>query len=122
MAHKKKILIIDDEKALLRILRIKLKVCGYEVSTASGGRQALELIAVELPDCVLLDIIMPGTDGFEVLQNLRLKSDLPVIAFSARPENEAKARQLGANGFVPKPFDMDSLIVQVHDMLERKPA
>jgi DNA-binding response OmpR family regulator len=61
-------------------------------------------------------------DGFEVLQNLRLKSDLPVIAFSARAENAAKALQCGANGFMPKPFDMDSMMVQIRNMLEREPA
>jgi len=104
---KKKILIVDDELTLRRIMSIKLKVCGYDVFTASSGRVALRLIDEHEPDCVLPDIVIPDTDGLEVLRRLRAKSSLPVVAFSARPENAGRALDLGADVFITKPFDMD---------------
>jgi DNA-binding response OmpR family regulator len=109
----KKILIVDDEPLILRVLGIKLRVAGYEVITALNGQQALELIDSARPDIMLLDIVMPGMDGFQVLQKLRPLSDLPVIAFSARPESARKALSLGANDFLAKPFDLDELLMRI---------
>ena len=108
----KRVLIVDDEPPLVRILSIKLRVCGYEVITASGGQQAIDLAEDERPDLVLLDIIMPDVDGFQVLERLR-PSGVPVIALSARPENATRALALGAREFLPKPFDIDDLVRKV---------
>lgn len=115
---KKKVLIVDDEQALLRILSIKLRVSGYDVLTALGGEQALALISSEHPDIMLLDVIMPGKDGFYVLEELRAKSDTPVIVFSARADNAAKALSLGASDFVAKPFDVDDLVKRIEKALK----
>jgi two-component system KDP operon response regulator KdpE len=115
---KKKILIVDDEPRLLRVLNIKFIISGYNVVTASSGRQALDLIGPEQPDIVLLDIIMPGIDGFQVLEKIRAESDVPVIAFSARPELGRKARSLGADDFLAKPFDVDDLVKRIQKVLK----
>jgi DNA-binding response OmpR family regulator len=114
---KKKVLIVDDEPGIIRILGIKLRISGYEVMTAFNGERALELVESGNPDIMLLDIIMPGKDGFQVLQTLRSTCELPVIAFSARSENAQKALELGANDFVSKPFDVDTLITKVRKIL-----
>jgi two-component system KDP operon response regulator KdpE len=117
---KKKILVVDDELTLLRIMGIQLRVCGYEVVTASSGSEALRLIDTHQPDCVLLDIIIPDNDGLEVLRRLRIKSSLPVVAFSARLENAHNAIEMGADAFVAKPFDMESLLTTIKSAIENR--
>jgi DNA-binding response OmpR family regulator len=107
---KKKILLVDDEQAILRVLKIKLKLSGYDVVTASCGQEALDLVKTNSLDMMLLDVIMPGMDGFEVLRRLRATSQLPVIVYSARAENAQQAMKLGANRFIGKPFDVDELV------------
>jgi DNA-binding response OmpR family regulator len=114
---KKKVLVADDEPGILRVLGIKLRLAGYEVMTALSGREALELLESSLPDIMLLDIIMPDTDGFQVLEKLRATSALPVIAFSARPDNAKKALELGANDFVAKPFDVEDVARRIKKIL-----
>ncbi len=113
----KKILIVDDELAILRILSIKLKISGYDVVTACGGQEALEKIESAKPNLMLLDVIMPVVDGFEVLQKLRKISKMPVIVLSARPENEQKALSLGANDFLAKPLDVNELVDRIEKLL-----
>ena len=117
---KKKILIVDDERAILKVLSIKLKISGYEVTTALSGEEALELVNSAKPDIMLLDVIMPGVDGFEVLQKLRPSHQLPVIVLSARPENAAKALSLGADDFLNKPFDVNELLKKIEEVLGDK--
>jgi len=90
MPKKKKILLVDDEKAILNILKIKLRVRAM-ILLLRPGQEALDLISSASPDIMLLDIIMPGIDGFEVLKKMHTLSPLPVIAFSAGPENAQKA-------------------------------
>jgi DNA-binding response OmpR family regulator len=114
---KRRVLVVDDEPAILRVLSIKLRISGYDVVTASGGREALDLIDSEYPDVMLLDVVMPGVDGFEVLQKVRAVSDLPVIVFSARPENVHKALGLGANDFLSKPLDVDDLVKRTETLM-----
>ena len=113
----KKILLVDDERAILKIVGIKLKVCGYDCLTASDGQQALDLIESAKPDLVLLDIIMPVMDGFGVLERLRPASQLPVIVLSARPESGQRALNMGADAFLAKPFDVDTLVHQIEALL-----
>ena len=117
---KKKILLVDDEKAILKIVGIKLRISGYDVVTASDGGEALDMVGSAQPDLMLLDIIMPGMDGFDVLERLRPASQLPVIVLSARPENGPKAVSMGANTFVPKPFDVDQLLARIQTLLDNQ--
>jgi two-component system, OmpR family, KDP operon response regulator KdpE len=117
---KKRVLLVDDERAILRILSIKLRISGFDVVIASGGKQALDLIGAACPDIMLLDVVMPGMDGFEVLKELRTTSELPVIVLSARPENAQKALSLGANDFVSKPLDFNNLIKRIEQLLDHK--
>ncbi len=117
METKGKILLVDDEPAILKVLGIKLRVLGYEVITALSGEAGLQLANSAKPDMLLLDIILPGIDGFQVLEKLRLRSELPIIAFSARTENGPKALSLGANDFLTKPFDVDELVRRIEGLL-----
>ena len=114
---KRKVLLVDDEIGILKVLSVKLKISGYDVIIASGGQEALGSIRTSNPDIVLLDLIMPGTDGFQVLEKLRTFSDMPVMAFSARPENAPKAISLGANDFLSKPFDVDDMVTRIGILL-----
>ena len=118
--NRKRILLVDDDKGIRKFLSIKLKISGYDVIAASSGKEALELVESACPDVMLLDVIMPGIDGFEVLKKLNSTSKLPVIAFSAWPENGQKALCLGANDFLSKPLDLDELIVKIEKLLDYK--
>jgi two-component system KDP operon response regulator KdpE len=117
MNSKKKVLLVDDEQAILRVIGIKLRISGYDVLTASRGQEALDLVKTNSPDIILLDVIMPGINGFKVLENLRTFSELPVIVFSARPENAQKALSLGANDFLSKPFNPDDLVKRIKRLI-----
>ncbi len=118
METRGRVLLVDDEAAILKILRIKLRVSGYDVISAPDGEKALELVDAAKPDIMLLDILMPGIDGFQVLKRLRTRSDLPVIVFSARPENAQVALDLGADDFLAKPFDVDDLVKRIYRVLD----
>jgi two-component system KDP operon response regulator KdpE len=117
MKARKKILLVDDERAILKVIGIKLTISGYDVVSAYEGQEALNLLASACPDIMLLDVIMPGIDGFEVLQKLREFSDLPVIVVSARPENAEEAFRLGANDFLAKPLDVNELVEKIDTVL-----
>ena len=77
------VLVVDDEPAIVNFIRTSLKIQGYQVTTASGGREALKSIEVEKPDIMVLDVVMPEMSGLEVLRELRAYSQLPVIILSA---------------------------------------
>jgi DNA-binding response OmpR family regulator len=117
---RKRVLVVDDERAILTVLRVKLEISGYDVSTASSGEEALALINSMHPDIMLLDVIMPGMDGFEVLEKVRAVSELPVIVISARPENRQRALNLRANDFLAKPLDVDELVGRIEVLLGKK--
>jgi two-component system KDP operon response regulator KdpE len=116
-AKKQRVLVVDDHPKLLRFIEIDLKVRGFDVITTTSGIEVLELVRSTKPDIVLLDIIMPGMDGFEVLKKLRDFTQLPVIAFSASPGNYHEAMRLGANDFVPKPFQPDEMARRIKALL-----
>ncbi len=120
MNGKRKVLLVDDDRAILKVIGLKLRISGYDVVTAAGGQEALNLVKTESLDVMVLDVIMPGIDGFQVLEKVRAFSQLPVIVFSARPENSQKALSLGANDFLTKPFNMEDLVKRIESLPDYK--
>ena len=114
------VLVVDDQPKVLRFVEVGLKLRGFKVITTTSGEEALELVKSAKPDIMLLDIIMPGIDGFEVLKELRTFTKLPVIAFSASPGNQDEALRLGANDFMHKPFDPDDMVRKIKALLQPK--
>ncbi len=114
----KRVLLVDDEPKILSFLAVKLRLCGYDVVSAASGEEALDLVRTAEPQVMLLDIIMPGMDGFEVLRRLAAADHLPVIVMSARPENRLEALQLGARDYVAKPFNPDDVVSRIHSVLK----
>jgi len=110
-----KILIVDDEPQILRLLRTSLPPHGYECIEAGTAAQALRLFAKEKPDAVILDLGLPDQDGFAVLQSIRAGALTPVVVLSARSdvEGKVKALELGADDYVTKPFDMSELLARL---------
>ena len=111
----KKILAVDDERHIVRLVQVNLERAGYEVVTAFDGKDALEKVASEQPDLVVLDVMMPYMDGFEVLQNLRKNQstrDLPVIMLTAKAQDADVFRgwQSGVDCYLTKPFNPMELI------------
>jgi len=117
-AKKKLVLVVDDHPKVLKFIEIDLKLRGFEVVSSTSGKEALELLRSRKPDIVLLDMIMPGIDGFGMLKALRTFTDLPVIAFSASPGNQDEALRLGADDFVHKPFDPDDMARRIKAFVE----
>ena len=113
-----RILLVDDEPKILTFLALKLRLCGYEVTSATSGEEALALVRKTNPHLMLLDIVMPGIDGLEVLRRLAATDHLPVIAMSARPETRGEALKLGALDYVAKPFDPDEMVSRVQSVLK----
>jgi len=112
--------VVDDHPKVLKFVEISLKIHGYDVISTTSGEEALELIKSAEPDIMLLDIIMPGIDGFEVLEKLRTFKEIPVIVFSAGAENRDGALLLGANDFILKPFEPDEMISKIRAIMEAK--
>ena len=111
----KKILAVDDERSIVRLVQVNLQRAGYEVVTAFDGKEALEKVASEEPDLVVLDVMMPYMDGFEVLQTLRKNPgtrDLPVIMLTAKAQDADVFRgwQSGVDCYLTKPFNPMELI------------
>lgn len=118
---KTRILIVDDELSIIKFLRANLEAKGYEVLAAMDGTQALQTFEMELPDLIILDIMMPKMDGFEVCRRLREWSQIPVIMLSARgaEDDKVKCLDLGADDYITKPFGKDELIARVRAVLRR---
>ncbi len=112
------VLVVDDDPAILGFIRTSLKANSYDVITASDGTEALQLLESGKPDIVLLDVLMPGKDGLQVLHELRAFSKLPVIVFSAKTGLRDKALSLGANDFVAKPFTPEQMVIRIKLLLE----
>lgn len=117
MDTKKRVLVVDDEPAILKFVRLSLKAQGYDVLTALNGEEALQLVKSKNPDIILLDVLMPGKNGFQVLEELRTFSQLPVIVFSARISVRDTALSLGANGFIAKPFTPGTVVERIEAIL-----
>ncbi len=111
----RKILAVDDERSIVRLVEVNLKRAGYDVVTAYDGKEALEKVEAENPDLVVLDVMMPYMDGFEVLQNLRKNPntrELPVIMLTAKAQDADVFRgwQSGVDCYLTKPFNPMELI------------
>jgi two-component system response regulator VicR len=119
-----KILVVDDEASIVTILSYNLKKEGYEVITAEDGESALSLAFSENPDLILLDIMMPVMDGYEVCRKIREKSSVPIIMLTARADEVDKVigLEIGADDYVTKPFGNRELIARVKANLRRSVA
>ena len=120
-SNKYKILAVDDEKRMVRFIQLNLEQDGFQVITAYNGREALEQVRTQLPDLVLLDIMMPDIDGFEVLKKIREVSTVPVIMLTARGEEDdrVKGLELGADDYITKPFSPRELVSRIKAVLRR---
>lgn len=119
-----RVLVVDDEPRMIRFIRMNLELEGYEVIEAANGLQALSRVRDQLPDLVVLDIMMPELDGLETLAALREFSSVPVIMLTARGEEEDRVRglELGADDYVPKPFSPRELASRIKAVLRRVEA
>ncbi|HEX8116421.1 MAG TPA: response regulator transcription factor [Pyrinomonadaceae bacterium] len=121
MSEKQRILIVDDEPQITRVLRRSLTSHGYDVRVAGDGLAALQTFGDWPPDLVVTDLSMPGTDGLQLCRNLRAISRTPIIVLSVRGEEKTKVEALdaGADDYVTKPFGMDELLARIRAALRR---
>jgi two-component system alkaline phosphatase synthesis response regulator PhoP len=127
ISRKKKILVVDDEKDLTALVSLHMKMAGFEVLTASNGEKALDLSRIEKPDLIILDLMLPKIDGWQVCERLRqdiATRDIPVIMLTARAETEDKLKgfEVGADDYVTKPFSPRELVARVKRVLARAEA
>jgi len=115
------IMVVDDEQLILKLLSRTLEPEGYDVVVAENGEAALKLLDKHEPDLVILDIMMPGLDGFQVLGLIRQRSNIPVIMLTARHEVTAvrDALTVGADDYVRKPFHTRELLARIRAKLRR---
>ena len=112
---KHRVLVIDDEPGMRSLMRRGLGLAGFEVQTAEDGELGLEVVQTYLPDLVMLDLMMPGLDGFETLERLCALEPRPkIIVLSGRDEPEDRARTAKANGFLVKPISFDALLEMIN--------
>lgn len=118
---KERILIIDDESLICEVVGKILNVSGFDVSLATSGKEGLHKMYQVQPNLVLLDLMMPVMDGFEVLKRIRELTEVPVIVLSAISGTDATVRalEIGADDFIKKPFEKDELLARVHSVLRR---
>lgn len=122
MISRGRILVVDDEPKLIRLVKEILLATGYEVLTAGFGQQAIEMVALEQPDLVLLDIMLPdGMDGFDVARRLREFSDIPIIMLTAKVREADMLRgfDCGVDDYIKKPFSSKELLARVRAVLKR---
>lgn len=118
---KKRILIVDDEARMRRFVRMNLELEGYDVLEADNGVAALQRVRDDMPDLVLLDVMMPDLDGFETLERLREMSAAPVIMLTVKGDEEdrIKGLDLGADDYITKPFSPRELVSRIRAVLRR---
>jgi len=121
MGRKTSILLVDDDTQLVRLVRANLESVGYKVFTASDARSALEVLNGELLDLIILDIMLPGLDGFELCQRIREFTFTPIIMLTAKVEDTDKVRgfKLGADDYLTKPFNVEELLARIEAVLRR---
>jgi two-component system OmpR family response regulator len=117
-----RLLVVDDEPTILELLAASLRFAGFDVQTAGSGAEALRRAAAAAPDLILLDVMMPGHDGFEVIRRLRAnRPKLPVIFLTARTgvTERVAGLTLGADDYVTKPFRLDEVLARIRAVLRR---
>jgi DNA-binding response OmpR family regulator len=120
-SQKSTVLVVDDEKRLLLMMQDMLTLEGYRVIKATDGENALDVLARENPDLILLDVMMPGMDGYAVCRRIREFSQVPIIMVTAKDNNEEiiEGLECGADDYVPKPFSREELSARVKAVLRR---
>lgn len=120
----RRILVVDDEERMVRFIRLNLEHDGFQVIEAYNGTQAIDKMRSGLPDLILLDVMMPDIDGFEVLRIIREISSVPVIMLTAKGEEDDRVRglELGADDYITKPFSPRELVSRVRAVLRRTEA
>lgn len=115
------ILVVDDEREILRALQRSLLAHGYRVLTATNGEDALSAIAQQRPDLMVLDLLMPGVSGLEICRQVRATSSLPIIVLSVKDteHDKVEALDLGADDYVAKPFHMNEVLARIRVALRR---
>ncbi len=119
---KGRVLVVDDEESIRRLVAFNLEKDGYQVDTARDGEEALQGLALRPPDLLILDLMLPGVDGVEVFRRLRQQGlDVPVIMLTARDEevDRVVGLELGADDYVTKPFSLRELVARVNAVLRR---
>jgi DNA-binding response OmpR family regulator len=120
---KKTVLLVDDEEEMTRLLKIELEQEGYEIFVAHDGLEGFQRIRECSPDVIILDIMMPGMDGYEMLKILKADDatkDIPVVILTAKTQEVdiQKGNALGATLYITKPFDSDELISRINAVIE----
>jgi DNA-binding response OmpR family regulator len=118
---KTKVLVVDDEEDFAKALKVRLKANGYDVVLAHDSMQAMMMVNLEKPDLILLDIMIPGEDGFFVTEQLkqsRATRHIPILFLTGVPGGERRAHQLGASGYIMKPYHPEMLLETIHKALE----
>ena len=119
-----RILVVDDDPMIVRLLRLNLEMEGYEVTSATNGREAIESVAGQRPDLVVMDVMMPIMNGLEATARLKKDestADIPVIVLSAKAQDMdvAHGKGAGADDYVTKPFDPEDLLQVIGRLLKR---
>jgi two-component system, OmpR family, alkaline phosphatase synthesis response regulator PhoP len=120
---KKRILLVDDEPALVELMKIRLEANGYEVLTAIDGQAALDTARKESPDLIILDLMLPKMDGYKVCRLLKFDEKykkIPILMFTARAQESDKqlGQEVGADGYVVKPFEPSTLLSKIKEFLK----
>ncbi len=115
------LLVVDDEAGILRLMKLELSTQGFRVITATNGEEAITVAEEQRPDAVLLDVMMPGLSGLEVMRRLRERSNVPILLVTAKDKDTDKVRglELGADDYIVKPFNPDELGARVRAVLRR---
>lgn len=117
----KKVLIVDDEDEIREILRMNLELAGYECLEADDGEKAIRILESEILDIILLDIMLPKKDGFQIAEEI-VKKDIPIIFLTAKENvmDKVKGLKLGADDYIVKPFDSMELLARIEAVLRRR--
>jgi two-component system KDP operon response regulator KdpE len=121
MADATRILVVEDDRNIADLIRANLSVRGYEVIVSDDGSKTLWLVEVERPDLVILDLMLPGADGFELCREIRERSPVGIIVVSARrgEHDKVTALNLGADDYITKPFGVEELLARITATLRR---
>ena len=122
MEKQKRILVVDDESDMVDIVKLNLELQGYHVLSAMDGQEGLRMVKEQQPDLILLDVMMPQMNGYQVCRLLKFDDQykhIPIILLTARArtEDRKEAQAVGADSFITKPFSMSDLLTKVGDLL-----